>query len=479
MSKYLLDLDITELANQLRQGKTTSQKLVHTYMNQIKHTNKTLNAVVETREKAALKEAKALDKQEKPPIEKYPLYGIPLSIKESFNVQGMKTTGGLLHRKNIIANDDAAIVKQLKDAGAIILCKSNTPTLCFCQETDNKLYGRTNNAWNKLLTAGGSSGGEGALIGVGGAAAGLGSDIGGSIRFPAHFNGVVGFKSGRDAIDATGHFPESHKLQERMLGVGPITKSVRDARLLYYVLTNNMNSTHNNHQKRVTFYLSNKIPLSDDTKNNIQELQSFLATHYTVDSERPPLFYQSAKIWQELMSVNGANHIKEHGLVNDRPPLPIKYLQEKVFKQTSNHKYLTWALIGAQLFKPTTERLEHIKEALERGDETVSSFLDDRLLVLPVYYETALPHGSVFNDIFSIQKSYTKYMPYVAYANVWGLPALTLPIGTDKNGLPIGIQIISQLGNESAIFDLGEVIEKYYYKYKRSNVYDEADVHSV
>src|SRR5699024_11086350 len=124
----------------------------------------------------------------------------PISIKESFNVSGMKTTGGIIHRQDIIKSRDAITVQKLKDAGAIVLCKTNTPALCFCQETDNKLYGRTNNPWNIKHTAGGSSGGEAALLSVGGAAVGLGSDIGGSIRFPSHFNGVVGFKSGKNEV---------------------------------------------------------------------------------------------------------------------------------------------------------------------------------------------------------------------------------------------------------------------------------------
>src|SRR5699024_8066190 len=129
----------------------------------------------------------------------------------------------------------------LKKAGAIILGKTNTPSLCFCQETENKLYGRTNNPWDVTRTAGGSSGGEGALIAAGGAAAGIGSDIGGSIRFPSHFNGVVGFKPGKYQVSPNGHFPsENTPLQERMLGIGPMGKSVRDIALLYDVIADKL-----------------------------------------------------------------------------------------------------------------------------------------------------------------------------------------------------------------------------------------------
>src|SRR5699024_327800 len=106
---------------------------------------------------------------------------------------GMKTTGGLINRSDLISKTDAEVVRRLKKAGAIILAKTNTPILCFCQETDNKLYGRTNNPWNLERTAGGSSGGEAALLSIGGAAAGLGSDIGWTFSYHILFTSVIGF----------------------------------------------------------------------------------------------------------------------------------------------------------------------------------------------------------------------------------------------------------------------------------------------
>ena len=158
-------------------------------------------------------------------------------MKESFDVAGMQTTGGLLARKGFVQEHDAEVVRKLKAEGAIIIGKTNTPELCFCQETDNKLYGRTNNPWNMERTAGGSSGGEGAAIAIGAAAAGLGSDIGGSIRFPSHFNGVIGFKSGKGQVSQAGSFPfVEDAWQQRMLGIGPMTKSVRDAKLIYSII---------------------------------------------------------------------------------------------------------------------------------------------------------------------------------------------------------------------------------------------------
>src|SRR5699024_11564198 len=116
--------------------------------------------------------------------------------------------GGLKHRKNYIADKDAESVRRLKEAGAIVLCKTNTSTGCLTLESNNKLYGRTNNPWNHSRTAGGSSGGEAALIASGGAAAGIVSDLAGSLRMPGHFNGVVSMQASNDSIPLTGHFPQ-------------------------------------------------------------------------------------------------------------------------------------------------------------------------------------------------------------------------------------------------------------------------------
>lgn len=235
-SSSILDMDATSLAASIRHNERSSTDVVKTFIDHQRQANPHINAVVEARYEAAMAEARQKDEGHGN-TEQGPLYGVPISVKESFHVAGMKTTGGLMHRRHLIAREDAEAVRRLKNAGAIILGKTNTPMLCFCQETDNKLYGRTNNPWDVTRTSGGSSGGEGALLGSGEAAAGVGSDIGGSIRFPSHFNGVIGFKPGHSQVSDQGHFPGFNPLlQKRMSGVGPMGKSVRDIALLYHLM---------------------------------------------------------------------------------------------------------------------------------------------------------------------------------------------------------------------------------------------------
>lgn len=186
----LLRIDATTLAEKIKNQEITSTEAVRLYIEHIQKINPALNCFVQDRFEEALKEAKLADEKIRNGESVGKLHGVPITIKDAFDIKGLSTTGGLIHRRDLISDRDAEVVTRLKAEGAIFLGKTNTPVLCFCQETDNKLYGRTNNPWDVARTAGGSSGGEGSLIAAGGAAVGIGSDIGGSIRFPSHFNGV-------------------------------------------------------------------------------------------------------------------------------------------------------------------------------------------------------------------------------------------------------------------------------------------------
>lgn len=471
----ILQLDASQIASFIRDGFLTSEECTHILIDHVKHVNPSLNAVVEDRFQLALQEAREKDEKIKTiDFNEQPLYGVPISIKESINVAGMKTTGGLHHRKDLMMSRDAGVVSKLKNAGAIILCKTNTPTLCFCHETDNKIYGRTNNAWRNDYTAGGSSGGEAALIGVGGSPVGLSSDIGGSIRIPSHFNGVVGFKPGMFQVDTEGHFPPDQlPLKSRMSTIGSIGKSVRDVQLIYKLIAKT--------KKKKPFYekmqieilpTDNGYPLCKNTADLITEIGRFLESKYHTTSSIPPFFTDSATVWQELMSIDGGKEIKELAFNKDRANPWKYYMHEKITGKSTIHSYLSWALIGANLFKPSKKRRKAIEAFLDESDHVLENYLSNRLLIFPVYHSGALPHGEVFKEIFSINRTYVKYMPYIAYANVWGLPSLTVPIGYNENNFPIAIQIMGKIGNEDAIFELGTLLEENFSGYIRSTNYD-------
>lgn len=470
----LLSFDAVKIAHIIQTRKYTIEEITHTYIQHIKTVNPSLNGIVEERFNEALLEAQKKDRllSSINPDEK-PLYGVPITIKEAFQVAHMSLTGGLIGRKDIIANKDAIVVHKLRNAGAIILGTTNTPELCFCQETENKLYGRTNNAWDLTKSAGGSSGGEGAILGVGGSVVGIGSDIGGSIRFPSHFNGVCGFKSGQYQIPSEGHFPDTpNSIQARMFGIGPMGKSVRDLELVYSIIAEHVPTSQSYQTMTIDILPNNTYPLSATTGKLLDKIEDSLKDTLAVKRVTPPFFNESAQLWQEIMSIDGGAYIRTLALPSQKNNLITTYLKEKLTKNTTTHSYLSWALIGAKLFQPSPKRVEEIKNTLQHGDEKLTDYLMNRLLIFPVYHSSAPKHGMVYKEIFSIRKTFRKYMPYTAYANVWGLPALTVPVGRDPHNMPIGIQIIGLNGNEAAIFSLGKVLENIFGGYDRSTMLD-------
>ncbi|MDY0406370.1 amidase [Virgibacillus sp. 179-BFC.A HS] len=305
--KTILDMDATELAQKIRDREITCTEAVSDYIKQITKVNPRINAMVEERFTQAIEEAKEKDLQLNESTAKGDLFGVPISVKEAYDVAGMKTTGGLLYRRKAFASEDAEVVKRLKNAGAIILGKTNTPELCFCQETENKLYGRTNNPWDIARTAGGSSGGEGSLLAAGGAAIGIGSDIGGSIRFPSHFNGVIGFKSGMFQVSADGNFPNiNHPLQQRMLGLGPMGKSVRDMKRMYHIIADRKPAAKTLDSVQIDILpAATNFPLAKYSKELLDDVAHFLSSFFPIERAVPPYFNDSALLWQEIMSIDG------------------------------------------------------------------------------------------------------------------------------------------------------------------------------
>ncbi|KKE79545.1 amidase [Bacilli bacterium] len=470
----IIEMDASSTASAIRKGELTSTEAVTAYIKHINVANLSINAMIEKRFEEALKEAKELDEQSLHNNNKGALYGVPISVKESINVSNMKTTGGLQHRQDLIARQDAEVITKLKAAGAIILGKTNTPALCFSQETENKLYGRTNNPWDLTKTAGGSSGGEGALLAVGGAAAGIGSDIGGSIRIPAHFNGVIGFKPGMNQVSQEGHFPSVlNTFAERMLSIGPMGKSVQDMRFLYEIISNkSLKTKHLQNYKVEILPGTIEYPLSENMKEMLDTVETYLEKFFSIKRTVPPFFEDSAKLWQDILASDHNHILEQEAYNNDRSGVFKAFFREKLTERTSIRPSLSWGIFGSKLFKPNGKRTLEVKEIIEKGDKRLAEYLKNRLLIFPVYYQAAKEHGKVYHDIFSIRKTFLQYMPYVTYANVWGLPSLTIPIGVDDKQMPISIQIMSSIGNEDAIFRLGRLIEKRFRGYARCSYYD-------
>ena len=179
--------------------------------------NPILNCVVDQRFEEALREAEdvdlslsALSEEEKSQLfQEKPFLGVPFTTKDWFTVRGLSWSSGLLARKGVKGCEDAPVVAAMKRAGGIVVGVTNVSELCMWMESDNRVYGRTSNPYHTGRTVGGSSGGEGCVISAGGSPWGIGSDVGGSIRIPAFFNGIFGHKPSAGIVDNSGHFPRA------------------------------------------------------------------------------------------------------------------------------------------------------------------------------------------------------------------------------------------------------------------------------
>ena len=229
---YLRTLSARLLAQLIREGAVTSRAVVEAHIDRARRVNGTLNAIVETRYELALAEADHADATEP----SGPLHGVPCTIKESFALSGMPWSAGLTRRRHLRATEDAVTVGRLRRAGAIPIGVTNVSEACMWVEANNPVYGRSRNPYDGSRTVGGSSGGEGAIVGSGASPFGLGSDVGGSIRIPALFNGIFGHKGSSGLVPNAGQHPEPDPSAQRFLSTGPMCRRAEDLPLLVDVL---------------------------------------------------------------------------------------------------------------------------------------------------------------------------------------------------------------------------------------------------
>jgi fatty acid amide hydrolase len=237
----LTTLGAAELAALIAGGEVSALEVVEAHIEQIERVNGALNAVVVKRYDAARAEARAADQQRMRGARLGPLHGVPITLKECLDLEGTPSTFGLPARANTIAQHDDRYVARMRAAGAIVLGKTNVSQLLIYIESDNPVYGRTNNPWNLDRSSGGSSGGEGAIVAAGGAPLGLGNDIGGSVRIPAAFCGIASLKPTAGRTPDAGRY--SVPLGQRAIAsqVGPLARQVADVALATEIINGGAN----------------------------------------------------------------------------------------------------------------------------------------------------------------------------------------------------------------------------------------------
>ena len=465
----LLTLSGKRLAEMIRKREVTSTEVVETHIRYAQKVNPTLNAIVQDRFDLARKEARQADEKVKtiPPEKLPPLHGVPCTIKECFALSGMSNTSGLVARKGVTAKDNAVAVSRLLSAGVIPLGVTNVPELCMWMETYNKIYGRTNNPYNPGHIVGGSSGGEGAIIGSGASPFGLGSDIGGSIRMPAFFNGIFGHKPTSLTVPNTGQYPVVHGDSLRYLTTGPLCRRAEDLPALLEILA----GPDREHPDLRTFKQENvssvklaglpvisvedngATPVSDDLRAAQKKCAEALAARGAqVKYVRIEGLKKSLEIWSAMLTAAGGTPYSV--LLGNGKPISTGFEFLRAALGISPYTLPSIVLAFLEKFpKYTPGRTKKMVEAgLALRQELVEKIGTQGVMLYPSYSRPAPRHQRPLLRPFD--------WVYTAVMNVMELPITQVPLGLNAEGLPLGIQVIGIHGNDHVTIAVALELEK-------------------
>ncbi len=443
----------TSLAKMIREKQVSSEEVVDAHLRRIEEVNPALNAVVVVTAERALSEARAADSALAKGNYKGRLHGVPMTIKDALETAGVVSTGGTKGRASFVPEQDATVVARLRGAGAILLGKTNLPELSLAGESDNLIYGRTNNPYDLSRTPGGSSGGEAAIIASGGSPFGIGSDSGGSIRQPAHYCGIAGIKPNTGRVPATGHFPRSDGLQKPMWGIGPLARSVEDLSLVLAVIAgvdgvdpgvvpmslgdaDEVDVSH----LRVSFHTDvGDVKPTAETSAAIRDAASALAdAGMRVEEDMPEALNETMEFGAGLFGADGG--------------AAIRAVLESV-GTTEVHPFIENELAYEG---DSSTSIAELTAMMVRWDEYRSSMLafmgDYDVILCPVHGYPAIPHGT-YQTVHRFTELYT-----MAY-NLTGWPGAVVRGGTSAEGLPIGVQVVAGPWREDVALAVARRIE--------------------
>ncbi len=428
----------------IRGGEISAVELISEHLARIEEINPTLNAVVEVLRASALGEAAAVDNRRARGEALRPFEGVPFSIKDSIEVAGTVCSAGTLgYRNNPPSERDAVLVARLRAAGAIPIARTNLPDLLFAFETDNLVFGRTNNPYDLSRSSGGSSGGESALISACGSPFGLGSDAAGSVRLPAHYCGIASIKPTSGRLDRTGHVPPAGGWIEMIWQIGPMARRVEDLIALMPVLIGDdfPPPPPEKRGSRIAFFTDNGICAADeDTRETVRTAAAALAAAgYRVEEARPAAIKQSYDLEMKILGPDGGDGLRA-------------FLRDIGSERT--HPLLEGWLRKLEAYRTDLAGFARYWAELDRFRGEMNEFMKKYDAILsPVAAFPAVIHGnSVRDDIFP---GYSYTMTH----NMTGWPAAVVRCGTSKEGLPIGVQIAAPAWREDVTLQLALELE--------------------
>ncbi len=441
------------MVDMVRDGAISPVELVQAHLKQIASRNPQLNAFSIVLADEALAEARARQREIERGEPLGLLHGVPVTVKDSFDVAGLSTRVGSRLRTGHHASEDSTVVARLRSAGAVLLGKTNTPEFLASYETDNFITGRTNHPDDPERTPGGSSGGEAAAIAAFCSPGGVGSDGGGSIRVPAHFCGIAGLKPTPGRVPGTGHFP-SLGYPGGLTGVaGPMARNARDLRLLFSALAG--------YDGQDPF--SAPVPLREPAANSarIGVWEQF----YTVPVD--PSIGAAVRQAADRLEEAGLNveSFEPRGL--ERAPnvwavLFGQWPATATRKMVQGHESeLHWTF--SENLASQEVSVEQILTNLAARDRMRASLLrqmgNTDVLLMPVCGITAFRHRERKWQIQGKDLGLFQAMMPAVVANVLGLPAVTVPVARTASGLPVGVQLMGRPYEDEVLLDVAVMLE--------------------
>ena len=415
----------TTLTARLRTGDISATALVEAHLARIAAVNPKLNAVVQLLAEEALAEAAAADQELAHGQLRGPLHGLPVTIKDWLEVAGDVCAAGMEKYRDYVPTQDATVVTRLRQAGAIVLGKTNVTA-------DNPVYGRTNNPYNLAYSPSGSSSGEAAIIAAGGSPLGIGSDSGGSIRTPAHACGVAGLKPTAGRVPLTGHFPRISFMNDPRTVVGPLARSVADLALVLPII------------QGVDWVDASVVPMPLGDWQQV-DLRSLRVAFYTEHEEAIP-----EPVCKQATIDAAQALVSEVALVEEKLPPRVgeSYtITRNYWQRPESESWAEWLPDGPfQLDSETIERHLFEWDRFRRGLISFMQHYD--VIITPAIERPAQPHGQREGGI-----------AYTLTYSLTGYPAVVVRTGTTADGLPVGVQVVARPWREDVALAVAGLLE--------------------